>query len=357
MSRSIKLAAGALLAAAAAAVVAGPQALPGRPATPKEVAAWDIDVRPDFKGLPKGSGTVAAGQVVWEGKCASCHGTFGESNEVFTPLVGGTTAEDVKTGRVAALANGRQPQKTTLMKVATVSTLWDYINRAMPWTAPKSLTTDEVYAVTAYLLNMGEIIPEDFVLSDKTMAQAQARMPNRNGMVTKHGMWDVKGKPDVRSVACMKDCPVDPAPRSTLPEAARNAHGNLALQTRGFGATRGVDTTRPAPATRAAASAAALPAAVTAPAAPAKAAAGSVPTALLQGNACLACHGIDNKVMGPSFAAVRAKYKDDAAAPARLAERIRQGSSGAWGPVPMPPQAHVKEEDLKVLVGWILAPQ
>jgi cytochrome c len=354
MSRSIKLAAAALLAAAASAVAAGPQALPGRPATPKEVAAWDIDVRPDFKGLPKGSGTVAAGQVVWEGKCASCHGTFGESNEVFTPLVGGTTAEDVKSGRVAALANGRQPQKTTLMKVATVSTLWDYINRAMPWTAPKSLTTDEVYAVTAYLLNMGEIIPEDFVLSDKTMAQAQARMPNRNGMVTRHGMWDVKGKPDVRSVACMKDCPVDPAPRSTLPDAARNAHGNLALQTRGFGATRGVDTTRPAPATRAAAGATAAP---ISSAAPAKAPAGAVPTALLQSNACLACHGIDNKVMGPSFAAVRAKYKDDAGASARLAESIRQGSSGAWGAIPMPPQAHVKEEDLKVLVGWILAPQ
>jgi S-disulfanyl-L-cysteine oxidoreductase SoxD len=351
MSRSIKLAAGALLAAAAAAVLAGPQALPGRPATPKEVAAWDIDVRPDFKGLPKGSGTVAAGQAVWEGKCASCHGTFGESNEVFTPLVGGTTADDVKSGRVAALANGRQPQKTTLMKVATVSTLWDYINRAMPWTAPKSLTTDEVYAVTAYLLNMGEIIPDDFVLSDKTMAQAQARMPNRNGMVTKHGMWDVKGKPDVLSVACMKGCPVDPAPRSTLPEAARNAHGNLALQTRAFGATRGVDTTRPAPATRAAASTSA------APAMPAAAPSGTVPTALLQANACLACHGIDNKVMGPSFAAVRAKYKNDAAAHGRLVEKIRQGSSGAWGPVPMPPQAHVKEEDMKVLVGWILAPQ
>jgi cytochrome c len=354
MSRFTKRGAGTLLVAAAAvaaaAAFAAPQVLPGRPATPKEVAAWDIDVRPDFKGLPKGSGTVLAGQAVWEGKCASCHGTFGESNEVFTPLVGGTTADDIKTGRVAALANGRQPQKTTLMKVATVSTLWDYINRAMPWTAPKSLTTDEVYAVTAYLLNMGEIIPEDFVLSDKTMAQAQARMPNRNGMVTKHGLWDLKGKPDVRSVACMKDCRVDAAPRSTLPEAARNAHGNIALQTRGFGATRGVDTTRAAPAIREAV-AAGVP--VVAAAAPA----GTVPTALLQANACLACHGIDNKVMGPSFAAVRAKYQSDATASARLAERIRQGSSGAWGPVPMPPQSHVKEDDLKVLVGWILAPQ
>ena len=64
----------------------------GRAATPAEVAAWDIDVRPDFKGLPKGSGTAEQGQELWEAKCASCHGVFGESNEVFTPIVGGTTA-------------------------------------------------------------------------------------------------------------------------------------------------------------------------------------------------------------------------------------------------------------------------
>jgi mono/diheme cytochrome c family protein len=67
----------------------------GRAATPKEVAAWDIDVRPDFKGLPEGSGTVASGMEMWEAKCASCHGVFGESNEVFSPLIGGTTAEDI----------------------------------------------------------------------------------------------------------------------------------------------------------------------------------------------------------------------------------------------------------------------
>src|SRR5512133_4101324 len=69
----------------------------GRDATPKEVAAWDIDVRPDFKGLPAGSGSVAKGQEVWEGKCAQCHGVFGDANDVFNPLIGGTTAEDVKT--------------------------------------------------------------------------------------------------------------------------------------------------------------------------------------------------------------------------------------------------------------------
>src|SRR5512140_3511634 len=137
----------------------------GRAATPAEIKAWDIDVRPDFKGLPPGSGSVSKGQDVWEAKCASCHGTFGESNEVFTPIVGGTTQEDIKAGRVKALLDPEQP-RTTLMKVPTLSTLWDYINRAMPWNAPKTLTTEEVYAVTAYILNLGGIVGDDFVLSD-----------------------------------------------------------------------------------------------------------------------------------------------------------------------------------------------
>jgi len=79
----------------------------GRDATPAEVKAWDIDVRPDFKGLPKGSGSVAKGEELWESKCASCHGGFGESNEVFTPLIGGTTKDDIKTGRVKGLEEGK----------------------------------------------------------------------------------------------------------------------------------------------------------------------------------------------------------------------------------------------------------
>src|SRR5574343_539362 len=102
----------------------------GRAATPAEVKAWDIDVRPDFKGLPKGSGSVSKGEEVWVARCASCHGDFGESNEVFSPLVGGTTKKDIETGRVKNLEMGSGfPQRTTIMKVATVSTLWDYINR------------------------------------------------------------------------------------------------------------------------------------------------------------------------------------------------------------------------------------
>src|SRR5438552_18080182 len=93
----------------------------GRSATPTEIQAWDIDVRPDFKGLPAGSGSVSAGQAIWENKCASCHGTFGESNEVFTPIVGGTTQEDMRSGRVASLAGGGEPHRTTLMKLSSLS--------------------------------------------------------------------------------------------------------------------------------------------------------------------------------------------------------------------------------------------
>ena len=153
---------------AIALVVAGGAALAqkfdgvGRTATPAELKAWDIDVRPDLRGLPPGRGTVAQGQDLWEAKCAGCHGVFGESNEVFNPLVGGTTKDDIQTGRVATLTRPDYPGRTTLMKVPTVSTLWDYINRAMPWDKPKSLTADEVYAVTAFLLNLGQIVPDDF---------------------------------------------------------------------------------------------------------------------------------------------------------------------------------------------------
>jgi cytochrome c len=195
--------------------------------------------------LPKGVGTVAKGEAVWEEKCASCHGAFGESNEVFTPIIGGTTKDDIKNGRVAGLVEGStstSPQKTTIMKVATVSTLWDYINRAMPWNAPKSLSTDEVYAVTAYLLSLAEVIPADGELSDKNIAQAQARMPNRNGMVFYEPMWKTNGKGDVKNVACMKNCATEVKISSFLPDYAKNAQGNTAEQNRIIGPVRGLDT-------------------------------------------------------------------------------------------------------------------
>ena len=217
----------------------------GRAATQAEIAAWDIDVRPDFKGLPSGRGTVQKGMEIWDTQCATCHGTFGESNEVFTPIVGGTTEKDIQTGRVASLIDQKTPQRTTLMKVATVSTLWDYIYRAMPWYAPRSLSADDTYSVLSYILFMAEIIPEDFVLSEKTMAQVQARMPNRNGMTQQHGLSKVDGTPDVKATACMNGCRPFVQIGSVLPEHARNAHNNLALQNRPYGPFLGIDTTIP----------------------------------------------------------------------------------------------------------------
>lgn len=319
----------------------------GRVATPDEVKAWDIDVRPDFKGLPPGSGSVAKGMEVWEGKCASCHGVFGESNEVFTPIVGGTTADDIKTGRVKGLVHGEG--RTTLMKVATLSTLWDYINRAMPWNAPKSLTTEEVYAVTAYILHLGDIVPDNFVLSDQNIRDVQNRMPNRNGMTTNHGLWLPNGKPDVRNTACMRNCEVDAVKiASYLPDFARDAHGNLIEQNRPVGPVRGVDVTKP-PGTR---PSSAAPAPTVVAAAPAAATAAS-PLELAKAQGCTACHGVNNKIVGPGFTEIAAKYRGRADAEAYLAGKVRGGGSGVWGAVPMPAQPQLKDDEVNVLAKWI----
>jgi cytochrome c len=351
LGRSRGLASLALACAAGASFAQSPWHAIGRDATPAEVRAWDIDVRPDFKGLPKGAGSVAQGEVVWEAKCASCHGSFGESNEVFTPIVGGTTQADILRGRVKNLELGSTfPQKTTLMKVATLSTLWDYIHRAMPWNAPKTLSVDEVYGVTAYILSLAEIVPGDFTLSDQNIAEVQKRMPNRNGMVFYEPLWKVNGKGDVNNPACMKDCPVDPAIRSTLPDFARDAHGNIQQQNRAIGPVRGVDTTRPP--------AQALPGAAAAQAAaPVLASAGGPgdARALLNANSCTACHGFKNRIVGPGFNEIAAQNKGRPQAEAYLVDKIRLGGVGVYGPVPMPPQTDLKENDALTIARWIAA--
>ena len=327
----------------AAAAPADPFPGIGRAATAKEIEAWDIDVRPDFKGLPKGSGTVAQGQVVWEAKCASCHGTFGESGEVFSPIVGGTTAEDVRTGHVAHLNDRGYPGRTTLMKLTTISTLWDYIHRAMPWNEPKSLSVDEVYGVTAYILNLGNIVPDDFILSDRTMAAAQARLPNRKGATTGHAMWPGtefgKRKPDVQASACMKDCRDVPEIASSLPDSERGTHGNLADQNRLVGAQRGAQSSP-----------------VEAPAKPAAQARSdaAAPSALLDQHACTACHGIERRLIGPAFQEVAKKYAALGDAVAYLAGKIKSGGSGVWGALPMPPQT-ISDEDARAIAQWLAA--
>jgi S-disulfanyl-L-cysteine oxidoreductase SoxD len=310
----------------------------GRPATPAEIRAWDIDVRPDFQGLPAGAGSVKKGQEVWEAKCESCHGVFGESNEVFTPIVGGTTSGDMKSGRVAGMALGALntiPQRTTLMKLSELSTLWDYINRAMPWNAPKTLTTEEVYAVTAYVLHLGEIVPADFVLSDENIREVQATLPNRRGKTRAHGMWNVGDKPDVQGANCTRECVSNVLVTSSLPDYARSAHGNLADQHRLVGPTRGVQT--------------AVIATVAAPSVPVE----SNALKLAQQHACNACHGVTNKLVGPSLVDVHKKYKNTPDVVALLFGKIKAGGAGVWGPIPMPSQGHVADADIRAIAEWI----
>jgi hypothetical protein len=217
----------------------------GRHATAREIQAWDIDVRPDFKGLPKGAGTVMQGQQIWDAKCAACHGTFGELTQMSSPIVGGTTAEDIRLGKVAALSNPNTVLRSAIMKVPTLSTLWDYLYRAMPWNAPKSMSVDETYAVTAYILNLAEIVPEDFILTEQNIKQIQERMPNRNGMTREHGLSTAKGRPDVANTDCMKNCVDKTATvRAAISLDALNSHGDISSQNRSFGPIRGLPTAK-----------------------------------------------------------------------------------------------------------------
>jgi cytochrome c551/c552 len=284
----------------------------GKPATTQEIAGWDIDVRPDGTGLPKGRGSVAQGQVLYDEKCASCHGTFGESNS-YLQIAGG----------VGSLATD-QPVRTTGSKLNHATTLWDYINRAMPFNAPQTLQPDEVYALTAYVLNLNDIVPGDAVLDADSLPKL--KMPNRNGFTTDHGFMTRDGKPDTHNVACMKDCVQTVRLSSEMPDYARDQHGNLAEQARAVGAGSAVPAT--------AGSRAGLELAKTA--------------------ACTACHGVTEKLVGPGFREVATRYAGDAAAESRLIAKVRAGGTGAWGAVPMPAQPQIKESEARALVRWIL---
>jgi cytochrome c len=214
----------------------------------------------------------------------------------------------------------------------------------MPWTAPKSLTVDEVYAVTAYILHLGEVLPADFELSNANMREVQALLPNRNGKTVQHAKWPgpelgAKRQPDVQGSACMRDCPTEAKIASLIPEHARNAHGNLATQQRGIGPQRGAVTEPKAEA----------------PSAQALAAAAATPVRdLLQKNVCVACHQVEAKAVGPSFREVAARHGARADAKDYLAAKIRQGGVGSWGQIPMPPQS-IAEADLQAIVSWLAA--
>lgn len=141
----------------------------GRELTGEEVRKVDITVAPDGSGLPPGSGSVAAGAAVYAQKCQACHGQDGAGKP-----------QDQLTGGVGSLASGK-PVKTPVSFWPSATTLFDYIRRAMPITAPESLTNNEVYAATAYLLSIDGVVAKDAVLDAKSLPQV--KMPNRDGFV------------------------------------------------------------------------------------------------------------------------------------------------------------------------------
>jgi cytochrome c len=164
----------------------------GRIATEEEMAAWDIDVRPDGLGLPEGQGTVAEGQAIYDENCASCHGDFGEGVGRWPTLAGGqgTLTDD-------------RPQKTVGSFWPYLSTVYDYVRRAQPFGNARSLSDDDVYALTSYILYLNDVVTdEDFELSKENFTAIE--LPNRNNFIdddrAQEAHYAAKAEP------CMFDC-------------------------------------------------------------------------------------------------------------------------------------------------------
>lgn len=179
MSSHKKKIAGSLIAAALVAAcaatpegnVSSPTRGPGLGATPSaaQLAAMDTSIPPSGAGLPAGSGNVAQGQKVYDSKCQTCHGPKGVGKPA-DPLVGG----------IGSLGSGK-PMRTVGSYWPYATTFFDYVRRAMPTNAPQTLTNDEVYAATAYVLFLNGIVKEDAVMNAQTLPQV--KMPNRDGFI------------------------------------------------------------------------------------------------------------------------------------------------------------------------------
>jgi S-disulfanyl-L-cysteine oxidoreductase SoxD len=141
----------------------------GRPATPDEITLWDIDIRPDGRGLPEGSGTVAQGKLVYDDNCSGCHGNKGQGG-IKDRLVGGHNSLATET-----------PVVTVGSYWPYATTLFDYVRRAMPYPAPGSLSADETYAVVAYILSLNGIVSESAKLDKANLPEIE--MPNRGGFI------------------------------------------------------------------------------------------------------------------------------------------------------------------------------
>ncbi len=139
----------------------------GKPVSEAELALWDISIGPDGKGLPPGAGTAAQGALIFAQKCEACHGKDGLG------------------GRNAALANPPgKTNRTMALYVPHATTIFDFTRRAMPWPQPKSLSNDEAYALTAFILARNNIIGENDVMDAQTLPKVM--MPNRNGFVSRY---------------------------------------------------------------------------------------------------------------------------------------------------------------------------
>src|SRR3954466_4465979 len=141
----------------------------GTPVGAAEIARWDISIPPNGAGLPPGSGTARQGQQVYEQKCLACHGAKGAGKPA-----------DVLAGGTGTLA-GKAPLRTVGSYWPYATTLFDYVRRAMPYDKPMSLSSDELYAVSAYILSLNGIIPEDAIMTAETLPKVE--MPNRQGFV------------------------------------------------------------------------------------------------------------------------------------------------------------------------------
>jgi S-disulfanyl-L-cysteine oxidoreductase SoxD len=160
-----------VLTSASAALAQSPQF--GQPIEPADIAAWDISIGPDGAGLPPGRGTAVEGEAIYVAKCQACHGEKGISASVAFAgaLVGG----------MGTLAPDKTPIKTVGSYWPYATTLFDYIRRAMPFQESKSLTADELYAVSAYILNLNGIVGSNDVIDAQSLANV--RMPNRDGFI------------------------------------------------------------------------------------------------------------------------------------------------------------------------------
>jgi mono/diheme cytochrome c family protein len=168
MSMPKHLVVSAAMVVAAPALAQVPQF--GQPIAPADIAPWDISTDPDGAGLPAGSGTAIQGEAVYAAKCQACHGEKGTGGP-YDALVGGS----------GSLAAGKSPVKTVGSYWPYATTLFDYIRRAMPFPETKSLTNDEIYAVSAYILNLNGIVGTDEVVDAQSLPRV--KMPNRNGFV------------------------------------------------------------------------------------------------------------------------------------------------------------------------------